>query len=108
MPDNDPNVKDILLRSWYNNERETSMSKKTVKIDKATVVKGRLIKVENTKRPGFSNADKEYVAVQVEDANGKNERCLLFTTEQIAAAEKRASRNPEDLTKKGFIVNILD
>ena len=84
------------------------MKKKVVQIDKTKVVKGRLIKVENTKRPNFSNADKEYFAVQVEDADGKNERCLLFTAEQIAAAAKRAAKNPEDLTKKGFLVSLLD
>lgn len=78
------------------------------KIDKVKVFMGRLIKVENTLRPLFSRANTEYFAVQVEDANGKNERCLLFTEHQIAAAEKRAARNPEDLTKKGFIVNLLD
>ena len=83
------------------------MAKKE-KIDKVRVVNGRLIKVVNTKRPNFSNADKEYFAVQVEDANGSNERCLLFTEEQIAAAEKRALKNAEDLTKKGFFSNLLD
>jgi hypothetical protein len=84
------------------------MSKKVMQVDKARVIKGRLIRVENTKRPSFSNADKEYFAVQVEDADGKNERCLLFTAEQVAAAEKRAARNPEDLTKKGFFVSLMD
>ena len=38
-----------------------------------------------------------YWAVYVEDANGKNERCLLFTDEQIKISEKRAEKNKEDL-----------
>ena len=76
-------------------------------IDKVRVVKGRLIKVENTKKPKFSNANDTLFAVQVEDANGSNERCLLFTESQIQVAEKRAAKNPEDLTKKGFLVNLL-
>jgi len=78
------------------------------KIDKVRVVMGRLIKVENTQQPKLSNANDVYLAVQVEDADGKGERCLLFTEKEIAVAERRAQRNPEDLTKKGFIVNALD
>jgi hypothetical protein len=78
------------------------------KIDNVRVTNGRLIRVLNEKRAKFSHADKTYYAVQVEDADGKNERCLLFTEEQIAIADKRAKRNPEDLTSKGFIVDILD
>ena len=81
---------------------------KAVKVDKVKVVNGRLVRVTNMKRPLFSNADKVYVAVQVEDADGYNERCLLFTEEQIATAERRSARNHEDLTKKGFFVNLLD
>lgn len=84
------------------------MKKKASQVDKVKIVMGRLVRVENTKRPNFSNADKVYFAVQVEDAEGGKERCLLFTEEQIAAAEKRASKNPEDLTKKGFLVNLID
>jgi hypothetical protein len=44
----------------------------------------------------------------VEDADGKNERCLLFTDKEIEAAEKRAAANQEDLTSKGFFTNIID
>lgn len=72
----------------------------------AQVRKGRLIGVENHERK-FGSAT-HYIAVQVEDSNGKNERCILFTDAEIAKAEERARRNPEDLTKKGFIVNLLD
>lgn len=78
------------------------------KIDDVKVVNGRLIRVLNGKRAKFSHADKTYFAIQVEDANGDNERCLLFTEEEIKIAEYRAKRNPEDLTEKGFIVDVLD
>lgn len=81
---------------------------KEQKIDKVTVVKGRLIRVRNLKRPVFTTAARDYFAVQVEDANGKNERCLLFTENEIRVAKKRAARNPEDLTKKGFVVDMID
>lgn len=78
------------------------------KIDKVTVKAGRLILVENTKRAKFSNAKTEYWAVQVEDADGCNERCLLFTDDELSRAEHRASKNKEDLTQKGFLVDLLD
>jgi hypothetical protein len=70
------------------------------------VVKGRLISVEN-KNKSFG-ASPYYIAVQVEDFDGSNERCLLFTETEIAKAEYRASRNPEDLTKKGFLTDLFD
>lgn len=70
------------------------------------VVKGRLIHVANTDRR-FGSAD-SYVAVQVEDADGCNERCLLFTDAEIMVAEARAESNPEDMTRKGFLTNLLD
>jgi hypothetical protein len=72
----------------------------------ATVVKGRLIEVENTERK-FGSAP-SYIAVQVEDADGGNERCILFTQDEINKAQERASKNPEDLTKKGFFTRLLD
>lgn len=74
----------------------------------ATAKSGRLIKVNNTKIPKLSNANKEYFAVWVEDSNGKNERCLLFTEHEIKNAEYRASKNVEDLTKKNFFSNLID
>jgi hypothetical protein len=67
-----------------------------------------LIKVWNTEKPKFTNANETYIAIWVEDANGKNERCLLFTESAIKIAEARASKNQEDLTKKNLIVNFLD
>ena len=67
---------------------------------------GRTQYVENKDRT-FGSAP-GYIAVQVENSNGKNERCLLFTDDEIKKAEERAKRNPEDLTKKGWLVNLLD
>lgn len=72
----------------------------------AKIKKGRLISVENQDRK-FGSAP-FYIAVQVENSNGKNERCLLFTDDEIKKAEERAKRNPGDLTKKGWLVNLLD
>ena len=69
---------------------------------------GRLIPVYNTKRKVFSNAKKTYTAVWVEDSNGSNERCLLFTEKELQRAQHRADRNPEDLPDKSWWVNIQD
>jgi hypothetical protein len=78
------------------------------KIDKVTIVAGRLVRVKNTKKPKFSNAKDEYLAVWIEDANSKNERCILLTQRELDIAEKRAKRNLEDLPKKSFIQDLLD
>jgi hypothetical protein len=75
-------------------------------LDQVKVKQGRLIRVENTDRT-FGSAD-VYVAVQVEDADGSNERCLLFTEKEIQAAQERADNNKEDLTTKSFFTNLLD
>lgn len=85
------------------------MAKKTAeKVDKARVVKGRFVRVKNTDKKKFSSANEEYMAIWVENADGKSERCLLFTDDQIQEAEFRASRNKEDLTKKGFLADLFD
>jgi hypothetical protein len=75
-------------------------------IDEVRVKAGRLIRVWNTLKK--KNENKGYVSVWVEDADGKNERCLLFTEKEIAKAELRASKNVEDLTKKGCITDFID
>lgn len=77
------------------------------KIDKVKTKMGRLIRVENTKRPIFTNAKKFYTAVYVEDPSGDNERCLLFTDRELARASKRACRNKEDLLKLGFLEDLF-
>ena len=77
-------------------------------IDDTRIVAGRIVRVRNTKKPKFSNAKNEYLAIFVEDANGKNERCLLFTERELKVAEYRAKRNKEDLTKKSFLQDLID
>ena len=77
-------------------------------IDKVRVKAGRLIRVWNDERKKFSNAAPEYVSVWVEDADGKNERCLLFTQHEIKVAEERAEKNKEDLTNKGLFTDLVD
>lgn len=78
------------------------------KLEDAKVVAGRLIPVVNTERKAFSNSKKQYLAVWVEDSNGGNERCILLTEKELARAEYRASKNPEDLTEKSWWTNALD
>ena len=75
-------------------------------IDQVKVKAGRLIKVWNTLKK--KNENKGYVSVWVEDADGTNERCLLFTEKEIQRAELRASKNIEDLTDKNFLTNLVD
>ena len=75
-------------------------------IDQVKVKQGRLIRVQNTERT-FGSAD-VYVAVQVENADGSDERCLLFTEKEIQAAQERADKNKEDLTNRSFFTDLLD
>jgi hypothetical protein len=75
-------------------------------LDQVRVKQGRLIRVQNTDKT-FGSSD-VYIAVQVEDADGNNERCLLFTEKEIQSAQDRADKNKEDLTTKSFITNLLD
>jgi len=75
-------------------------------IDQVRVKAGRLIRVWNTLKK--KNENKGYVSVWVEDADGSNERCLLFTEKEIQRAELRASKNLEDLTNKNFLTNLVD
>jgi hypothetical protein len=77
-------------------------------LDNVRVVLGRLIRVKNTNKQKFSNEKNEYISVQVEDSNGKNERCLLFTERELKIAEIRAKKNPEDLTHKSTIQDLID
>lgn len=73
-----------------------------------TVKSGRLIPVWNTEKKAFSNSKDRYISVWVEDCDGSNERCLLFTENEIKKAEYRASRNPEDLTEKQWWTDLFD
>ena len=81
--------------------------------DNVKVKAGRLIRVRNTKRKPLKHGKilsgaELYYAVWVEDADGGNERCLLFTPKQIEVAEARAERNQEDIPAKGFIAGLFD
>jgi hypothetical protein len=80
-----------------------------VTVNKNVNVKmGRVIEIENTKRPKFSNANSRYFEILVEDENGRNEFPLIFTKAEIANALHRAARNPEDVLKRGWLQNLLD
>jgi hypothetical protein len=75
-------------------------------IDKVKVKPGRLIRVCNTEKK--KNENDGYVSVWVEDATGKNERCLLFTEKEIERAESRSKKNIEDQPNKNFLTDLLD
>lgn len=129
------------------------------KLDKVKVIMGQIIKVANLNKKPTEN--ERYIALQMEDETGKDEKCLLFTESQLskletvklpksitdrfklgrfynveinkdsiylvkvrfvdgsesilrvtkaelADADARRIRNPEDLTEKGFVVDMLD
>jgi hypothetical protein len=79
------------------------------KIQKCPATMGQLVRVENTGEKKFNEAD-EYLAVWIENADGSNKRCVLFTDGEIARAEKRAAKNPEDqprLKKSSFFSKIF-
>lgn len=124
-----------------------------------TIKLGQFIRVDNKNRKTLEN--EIYIAIQVEDQDGDNERCLLFTQIELAdvkgistsnwfvkqmvpgrlylttigrqsfylmkifnssedekvikiskrllhKAEKRAEKNPEDLTKKPLYIDMFD
>lgn len=75
-------------------------------LEQAKAKAGRLIRVYNSEPA--PNAKAQYISVWVEDANGGNERCLLFTEHELKRAEERASRNMEDLTTKDFFTDLFD
>jgi hypothetical protein len=67
---------------------------------------GRLVRVKNTNKKGYSGEREDFIAVWVKGKNGP--KCLLFTDGEIERAETRAAKNPEDLTKRSWISEILD
>lgn len=69
---------------------------------------GRLIHVENTSQVRKFNELDTYVSVWVSDADGCNKRCVLFTDGEIARAEKRALKNPEDMTERSLYSKIVE
>lgn len=56
------------------------------KIDDFKTVMGQMIMVKNQEK--VATANERYVALHVEDEDGNNERCLLFTEIEIADMEK--------------------
>ena len=56
------------------------------KIDDFKTVLGQMIMVKNQEK--VATANDKYIAIQVEDENSENERCLLFTEIEIADMEK--------------------
>ena len=75
-------------------------------LKKTNVVAGRIIPVANLKRK--LGANPWYYAVWVEDADGKRERPILLTANQLRVADARAKANPEDCPRKGWLVDLLD
>ena len=128
------------------------------KIDDFKTVMGQMIMVKNQNK--VATANEQYIAIHVEDEDGENERCLLFTEIElsdmekiemnllnkhmvrgrlysakinqrntylcliknrigeeiifrfspfeIAHAENRASKNPEDIPQKDFLTDLMD
>jgi hypothetical protein len=71
----------------------------------ATVKQGKIIEVNNKDRK--FGANEKYYAIWIED-NKKKEKCLLFTDHQLIVAQNRATKNLEDIPKKGFWSNLFD
>jgi hypothetical protein len=67
---------------------------------------GRLIPVVNQKR--MPAACSMYVAVRVENCDGRHERTLLLTKAEMRRIERRARRNPEDCLVVGKLRDLLD
>ena len=70
-------------------------------IDEFKVVLGQMIKVQNQDKKNLQCEN--YIAVQVEDEDGENERCLLFTEIQLADMPKMTSK----LLQKNMVVGRL-
>lgn len=56
------------------------------KIDDFKTVMGQMIMVKNQEK--IATANDQYISIHVEDEDGKNERCLLFTEIEISDMEK--------------------
>ena len=67
---------------------------------------GRLIPVVNQER--MPTACSVYVAVRVENCDGRHERTLLMTKAELLRMERRSKRNPEDSLKVGKLRDLLD
>ena len=75
-------------------------------IDKKIDIKmGNLILVKNTQRKPTEN--EEYVSLHVEDEDGENERCLLFTKIEISDMEKIGSKFLMENMKNGRLYKFM-
>ena len=72
-------------------------------IDRTKVVFGRLIRLANVSKRKFSNSKDDYLAVWVENSDGSNARCLLFTDREIKLAETRSNKHPENTATEPFL-----
>jgi len=75
-------------------------------INKEKVKKGHIIKVWNTKRPKFSNANSAYHVIHCQQSG--QEFPIMLTEKELERAAYRAMQNPEDVPKKGFLTEIFD
>lgn len=75
-------------------------------IDKNTDIKmGNLILVKNTQRKPTENS--EYISIHVEDEDGENERCLLFTQAEASDMEKVQSKFFLNSMKNGRLYKVI-
>lgn len=69
---------------------------------------GQLIEVKNSSKKPFPKKQADnYFAVWVSLPGGQK-KCLLLTASDLAKAELRSEKNPEDLTQRSVISKILD
>lgn len=75
-------------------------------IDKNTDIKmGNLVLVKNTQRKPMENS--EYISLHVEDEDGENERCLLFTRVEMSDMEKVQSKFLLNNMKNGRLYKVV-
>jgi len=65
---------------------------------------GKLVKVKNQNKK--KTANNEYYAVMLK--NSSNYASYLFTEVEIAVAQERARKNPEDQVERSTLSKILD
>ncbi len=87
---------------------------KAIVLDDCRIVPGRIVRVLDKKKgtydPDGSEDETKNVklAVWVENADGKNERPLMFTKDTLRAAEILAEENQEDIPQKSVIQDMID
>lgn len=68
---------------------------------------GRLVSVKNTNKKGHTGEKESFIAVWVKNARGISQ-CILLTEAELQRGVMRADKNPEDLTKRSWISELLD